>query len=462
MSTYLVFLYIVAFGLWLLCIHREGGTGIGARFIYLFSLISQFLIGPPLYYLSGLMEADPSYAELLPAVELALLAMIGFVAGGYIAVPYLTGHRLHMATIWRPFLMPARLTIQWEAAKHLVVLGSLSLLLVPIMFRVPTLRAIWSQINLLIEAGLIMMCLNAILTRNRSRLWIMWSLLALTGFFRVVMSGFLGGTMLTGLYLLSLVLMSHRIRLLSWVWFILAAYLALIPYGLWMNSRGKLREAIKRDAPLSERIDIFFEEMGSPNLFSLADPEDVKSIQVRVDFSRLLAAALEHTPAREPYAAGGSIVESTFMALIPRVFWPDKPLNLGGTAFVSRYTGIKFGTDVSVGVNYVFELYVNFGPVGTIIGLFLLGVLMGMLEHLYFRWAPLNLAYEWGILLCMWSMCMFADRVCFLVMAMPLALFVAWFTMRIFRTMGWRYRLSLTSPRPVIRQPVQSDRRAKV
>ena len=46
MSFLTIALYITAFGLWLACIHREGGIGGGVRFIFAFSLINQFCRAP--------------------------------------------------------------------------------------------------------------------------------------------------------------------------------------------------------------------------------------------------------------------------------------------------------------------------------------------------------------------------------------------------------------------------------
>src|SRR6266850_3726469 len=166
MSPLTLLLYVVALGLWIWATHREGGIGIGVRFLYAFSLVHQFLVGPPLYFLSGLAEHDAQYRNREPAVQLVLGSMIAFIIGGYFLTPLMLHRRLQMNLAWFPFTHRGRLIRQWQAAKVLAAIGTIAVLLTPIMFRFNTLRAIWSEVTLLVEASLVMMCMNAVLSGN--------------------------------------------------------------------------------------------------------------------------------------------------------------------------------------------------------------------------------------------------------------------------------------------------------
>lgn len=81
----------------------------------------------------------------------------------------------------------------------------------------------------------------------------------------------------------------------------------------------------------------------------------------------------------ESYAYGQTLYLS-LLAMIPRIIWPDKPVRLGGADIVSKYTGIQFAPDTSVGVGLVMEFYINFGLLGICIGYLLLGIILTLID----------------------------------------------------------------------------------
>src|SRR5262249_39933632 len=107
MSIITISLYAAYLGLWVWCVHREGGIGIGVRFMYAFNVSQLFLVGPPLYALSGLADADVrGYGNREAAVQLVLYSMLGFVVGAYFLTPIVMGRLLHMEQAWKPFCHP--------------------------------------------------------------------------------------------------------------------------------------------------------------------------------------------------------------------------------------------------------------------------------------------------------------------------------------------------------------------
>src|SRR5262249_7242960 len=162
-------------------------------------------------------------------------AMIAFVLGGYLVPPLLRRRRLNTQAAWAPFARPERLEVQWGAAKLLLLLGAVSLLLSPLMFRIPTVRAVSSQVNSLIDLALVMISVTAVLARNWRRIGLVFGLFAVFTVVRAVTSGFFGGSLMTGIYLLSLTLLCRRATLLSWMVLCAAGYLALFPYTLWLE-----------------------------------------------------------------------------------------------------------------------------------------------------------------------------------------------------------------------------------
>jgi hypothetical protein len=145
----------------------------------------------------------------------------------------------------------------------------------------------------------------------------------------------------------------------------------------------------------------------------------------RGDFSELLAAALEHTPAVEPFALGSTLFE-VFIAIIPRALWPDKPFELGGSAFVTKYTGIAFGENTSVAMGYLFELYINFGTWGVFLGMFLLGIGFAWLERKFYTASGKNHWVALAAIICMWTLALDISTFAMAAMTIPSAVLVAW------------------------------------
>jgi hypothetical protein len=185
-----------------------------------------------------------------------------------------------------------------------------------------------------------------------------------------------------------------------------------------LDGRDQLRLAIRQKSALEERLGIAFDIFFNPQPPRASDRDYITVYRSRGDYSDLLAAALEHTPAQQPFAMGESYI-NIFVALVPRLLWPDKPFKAGGNEFVSRYTGIRFERHTSVGMNYLFELYVNFGIAGVLIGMFLLGLLLAWMEMLYYLKAIRNLFYEYCLIMCSWCVCTYSDKLADVAMTVP-------------------------------------------
>ena len=96
----------------------------------------------------------------------------------------------------------------------------------------------------------------------------------------------------------------------------------------------------------------------------------------------LLADVIIRTPSEIPYW-GGETYLSLVGSFVPRVLWPDKPTKELGQAFGHRYTYI--GTnDVGTAMNLpiLVEFYVNFGFLGVIFGMMIVGSIYYVLERI--------------------------------------------------------------------------------
>ena len=75
-----------------------------------------------------------------------------------------------------------------------------------------------------------------------------------------------------------------------------------------------------------------------------------------------------------------SSVWEGLLSLVPRAFWPEKPVFAGSPQIVSKMTGLRLSPTTSFGVGNVMEFQINFGIPGVVIGFFVLGWLIGTLD----------------------------------------------------------------------------------
>ncbi|MBW4670266.1 MAG: hypothetical protein KME60_23340 [Cyanomargarita calcarea GSE-NOS-MK-12-04C] len=94
-----------------------------------------------------------------------------------------------------------------------------------------------------------------------------------------------------------------------------------------------------------------------------------------------LSAVVEDTPDRVPYWNGVTYLP-VFTKYIPRLVWPDKPAETVGNEFGRRYNYLQSDDDVtSYNLPWIVEMYANFGRVGVVGGMSLLGLLLAFLEQ---------------------------------------------------------------------------------
>ena len=101
----------------------------------------------------------------------------------------------------------------------------------------------------------------------------------------------------------------------------------------------------------------------------------------RVGYIDYLAATMRHVPFRMPHQDGAQLGGTIMHVLQPRLLFPDKPPLPSDSEVLEKYTGFRWGdssgSDTSVSLGYVAELYVDFGPYGTVLGTFIMGLLIG-------------------------------------------------------------------------------------
>ncbi|MEO7190499.1 MAG: hypothetical protein ABI051_05540 [Vicinamibacterales bacterium] len=165
----------------------------------------------------------------------------------------------------------------------------------------------------------------------------------------------------------------HRPRWVLLVAGVLLSYVAMSFYVTYMRDRREIREAVWNGATVADRLAVVTKTLGSIELFDPFDDAHLARVDDRLNQNYLVGrAAVWIGNGFAPYGHGTTLVDAA-LALVPRVFWPDKVVAAGSGDLVSQYTGMQFAEDTSVGIGEVMEFYVNFGTIGVLLGFVVLG-----------------------------------------------------------------------------------------
>jgi hypothetical protein len=106
----------------------------------------------------------------------------------------------------------------------------------------------------------------------------------------------------------------------------------------------------------------------------------VDALLSRLSVLAFLTHVVNLTPEVVPYWRGETYATLAYK-LIPRMLWKDKPIEVLGYEFSRRY-GLRF-TDESTTFNvpWVVEMFANFGNLGVVLGMTLVGLLFAWMER---------------------------------------------------------------------------------
>jgi len=100
----------------------------------------------------------------------------------------------------------------------------------------------------------------------------------------------------------------------------------------------------------------------------------------RIGHTFVFSTVVNDTPEHVPYWKGETYKPILTM-FIPRILWPDKPEERVGQSFGHRYGFLGPADDVtSINLPFIVELYANFGAIGVVMGMAILGCLIAFLE----------------------------------------------------------------------------------
>jgi hypothetical protein len=236
-------------------------------------------------------------------------------------------------------------------------------------------------------ALLFIVCLSVI--QQRSRYTFLWTVVAVEFF-----TGLLGyfSTFKNVFFLLIVVMLTSR-QLWNPKRILLGSFVCLFliltsimwsaikqDYRDFLNQGSRAQETV---VPISARVDKLQELVGG-----LTDEgffQGVDSLIARVGYVTYFALTVANVPDHLPYERGQLWLGAIKHVFMPRLFFPGKAA-IDDSERTSYYTGIHVAGEeqgASISIGYTGESYIDFGPVGMMIPIFVLGLFYGFLYRLF-------------------------------------------------------------------------------
>jgi Ca2+/Na+ antiporter len=145
------------------------------------------------------------------------------------------------------------------------------------------------------------------------------------------------------------------------------------------NGIGKEGKREIRSSP-DRLFDLISERITNPSII-FSNSSTLNMVQ-RINQAFQVVLVMKRVPTTEPFANGEMTILRPISALVPRIFWPEKPL-LPDPADYKRFTGVRLSKYNSVTIGPIGEAYADFGKYG-IIFLFFYGLVIKIF-FTYFR-----------------------------------------------------------------------------
>ena len=350
-----------------------GSAGTGLVLAYVLNFFLLFWIPGALYMIPWYQGAlrEPT---VLGTVQ-SFWGIAGFAAGSLLIAPAIlkTGILPEGKTFHRADL---RLPVAYLLA------GCISYAALAVFWgRLPSLNSILSAGEELVIVGLSLCCWQA--WRNggtrRAIPWVAASFCF--PIVTVVLGGYIGYGAVASLTVLIFFSNFVRSRAKVLVVGVLLGYFALSVYVTYMRDRSEIRKSVWGGQALSDRIGRVVDTASRFEWLDLNNDEHLSRLDERLNQSSLTGYAVIRMTDSDQFAHGETFWDA-FLALVPRIFWPDKPFTAGSGNLVARFTGLRFDKSTSVGIGQLMEFYVNFGTPGVLFGFAAFGVIITILDVL--------------------------------------------------------------------------------
>jgi len=336
------------------------------------------------YYRQLVFYQQPAPIYIDEYSMLATLAGISFMIGAY----QVTKSRL----VSNFPSMKIQTNVDWSAVRVLSwILAAAFLIyqLVPSLSKIPTLG------SFMVPAGNVGIIVLYAMARLKKLTRVEAVLLVLV-VFPILLMSWIAQSFMTPIMIFATVIIFTEAWLkerLPWKSIVALPVLFLLIYPVTGEIRAKVWApgnslGVVEKASLSAKtlLNFYGFELGEKNNYESNPPGSKASfvgVTTRISHQLILARIIQSTPDQVPYW-GGETYAPLLSKLIPRVLWQEKPQERSGNEFGRRYHFLlPTEFNMSVNIPWMPELFANFGWVGMITGMALIGVLMCLLEAFF-------------------------------------------------------------------------------
>jgi len=363
--TFLIFICLAAF-LWLLVLLRRDRVSLGLPIAYLYLLLLIHLPGAFAHIVGRDFLLNSDLVEL--AMRFTGFGSICFVAGVWLArrsAPSVS----FCPDVDRPHFWWFCLIGGW------VCIYGLSPL-----YEIPSVSAAVEKGGAIWMLGVMLGLRAACQRADLRRVWIWLGALTVYPVLMLLLGGFLSYGSVAIILVCSVLTVSVRSHWRVVVSIAAFGFLSLSIFVTYFQHRDNIRDQVWGGRPLEARIDSVIDTVKD---FEWLDPSNrahLFALDKRLNQNYFVGlAARRIQDGQVDYLEGESVWEG-LQALVPRAFWPEKPVYAGSPQIVSKMTGLALSRDTSFGVGNVMEFQINFGIPGVVVGFFALGWLMGTLD----------------------------------------------------------------------------------
>ncbi len=363
--TFLVFVCLATF-LWLLQLIRRDRVSLGLPIAYLYSLLLIHVPGALAHIVSRDFLVNSDLVEI--GMRFASLGSVCFVAG-----------------VWLARSSTPRMPVRQEADRDqfwwFCLLGGWSCIygLSP-LYEIPSISAAVDKGGGIWMLGVMLGLRAAVQRGDRKRIAIWFGVLMVYPILMLLLGGFLSYGSVAIIIVCSALTISTRSYWRVVIGITVFVFLSLSIFVNYFQHRDDIRDQVWGGAPLEARIDSVIDTVREFEWLDPTNRAQLNAIDKRLNQNYFVGLAAQRIQQGQvDYLDGDSIWEG-LQSLVPRAFWPEKPVFAGSPRIVSKMTGLRLSPTTSFGVGNVMEFEINFGIPGVIIGFFLLGWLIGTLD----------------------------------------------------------------------------------
>ena len=269
-----------------------------------------------------------------------------------------------------------------DIATILIVVGVILYgFLQKLLANIPSISAVTGCGGALLVTGLSLLAYRGLKEKKPVILVLVFVSIIFLPFFTIVTAGFLGYGAGAALVVVAFMFCHIRPRLVALLFISFSVYIGFCTFITYMRDRSDIREEMwDEDSSFAQRMDRLEKTFTNFETVNFGDEDQLDRIEGRLNQNDLVGRAVYMLDNGEVFFARGETFRLALIAIVPRIFWPSKPVVAGSPDIVSYYTGLYFAQGTSVGVGQVMEGYINFGTGGVIAVFLFLGTVLGIVD----------------------------------------------------------------------------------